>query len=228
MLNLLVYQAFPREIPCNPSVARRLYPGCQTCSDWRAFDEMSFGAASWMDVRVDFKRRAAIFTEPEFGMVTWRSPMPDLTELSELADQADSIVGFNSKSFDDLLIAQCSPFHWQTDIDLLDVIRQAKFGSVQWGDQPVNYSYRLREFDRAASNRLKVVEAAQIIKAVQVEPAKLQERLFANVSVICKILMEGAHGTLHDHNDGKKIKLPIFFPAPIRRTPDYYGIREML
>lgn len=63
-------------------------------------------------------------------------------EFFQLLEQKPTVIGFNTKSFDDKLL-KANKIKIKTDYDLLEEIRLAAYGSTKWDKQPKGHTYTL-------------------------------------------------------------------------------------
>lgn len=99
------------------------------CDGWDDFENMGISVCGFA---VTDQSQAQVF---DWDDANKRSMFKDLV-------QAFPIAGFNSKAFDDQLLA-ANGFEIRTDLDILEQIRISSYGSPLWQDCPKGYSYRL-------------------------------------------------------------------------------------
>lgn len=103
----------------------RHYPELEVCAGWRDFANMGISCVGY-----------AVELDPAYAE-SW--PDPNFVEMALSGDY--QLIGFNSRSFDDRLLAA----HGLevTSVDLLEMVKLAAYGSTSWQDQPPGYSYKL-------------------------------------------------------------------------------------
>jgi hypothetical protein len=187
-VNYFVYDA--EILKCIPAKGQPLDPDLGYCKGWKDFPGMGISCVAGVSSLGD----SAI----------WDSR--GISPLDQWFPLEIQIVGFNSKSFDDRLMA-ANGIQVQTDYDLLEEIRLAAFGSIRWQDTPRGRSYALGKLGEAngcpktGSGEL----APELWQRGQYE-AVLQYCL--NDVKITRILLEkGLEGTLLDPNTGSLLKL---------------------
>ena len=117
-------------IKCIPSGAR--FSEFEYCGGWDDFKNMGISVVGYC----------------WNGSFSYCLP-PNWEKFLKFAEQADQIVGFNSKSFDDNLM-KANGVKITTTFDLLEEIRIAAYGSPHWQDMPKKgYSYSLGRIGEA-------------------------------------------------------------------------------
>lgn len=109
---------------CIPSKGARC-TGYEYCDGWSDFENMGVSVIGW-----------GWLDDPSVNAAL------SVAEFQEVSISADAVAGFNSKSFDDNLMA-ANGLSISTDIDLLELVRLAGYGSSRWEDCPDGWSYGL-------------------------------------------------------------------------------------
>jgi hypothetical protein len=124
-----------------------------------------------------------------------------------LAEVKPIVVGFNSASFDDQLLA-ANNIEIKTDYDVLREIRIAAFGSPDWRKTPQGASYSLDLIARANGY---AKTGSGDLAPVLWQTGRRQEVIdycLMDVKITEAILILGLEGKLIDPNTGKYLQLP--------------------
>jgi hypothetical protein len=115
-------------------------------------------------------------------------------------------IGFNSKAFDDKLLAS-NGAPVQTDYDVLEQIRISAFGSNRWEDTPEGYSYSLDNLAKA--NGMKKTGSGSLAPKLW-QDGREQEVIdycLNDCRLTRDLLLLGLEGKLIDPNNGNLLKL---------------------
>lgn len=116
------------------------------------------------------------------------------------------IIGFNSRNFDDRLLA-AHGINVKTDYDILEEVRIAAGFSADWRSVPKGYSYKLDAIARA--NGMAKTGSGELAPVLW-QQGKRQEVIdycLMDVRITRNILELGLAGKLVDPNTGSKLKI---------------------
>lgn len=180
-------------LKCIPDKRVDLSEFYECCSGWDDFENMGISVIGYCDS----------INSPQICL--WER-WEDRIKLRQALDATDIIIGFNSRSFDDNLLAANNLACW-TDYDLLEEIRLAAYGSDRWELQPEGYSYSLGKI-ASANGLAKTGSGAQAPQLWQ--QGKRQEVIdycLNDVAITRSILQLGLKGDLVDPNTGELLQL---------------------
>jgi DEAD/DEAH box helicase domain-containing protein len=131
----------------------------------------------------------------------------DLQIFQQRLARADVIVGFNSRNFDDKLLA-ANGLNVVTHYDLLEEIRIAAFGSPRWQDTPHGRSYKLDAI--AHANGMAKTGSGELAPQLwqQGKHQAVIEYCLHDVWITHELLKLGLEGRLIDPNTGVLLQLP--------------------
>lgn len=173
-------------IKCIPNGAR--FSGFEYCDGWDDYENMGVSVIGY-----HWEGNLHHCLPPNWG------------NLPVIVSEADRIVGFNSKSFDDNLL-RANGINIKTNFDLLEEIRIAAYGSPRWEDTPKGHSYSLGKigsangFPKNGSGEL----APQLWQ--QGRKDEVIEYCLNDVAITQKLYNLFLLGTLKDPNTGKLLK----------------------
>jgi hypothetical protein len=138
----------------------------------------------------------------------WAWQLGDEAELADYFcnDGSRPIVGFNSRSFDDRLMA-AHGVGVRTDYDLLEEVRIAAGFSAHWGSVPKGFSYKLDAIARA--NGMAKTGSGELAPKLWQE-GKRQEVVdycLMDIKITRQMLLLGLAGELVDPNTGEMLQL---------------------
>ena len=182
-------------IKCIPQKGVNLEKFYEMCKGWDDFKNMGISCVGlgYSDGTLDC-------------WASHKEPLQALQYIFQKVARNKKIVGFNSKSFDDNLMAANGVIA-RTDYDLLEEIRLAAYGSSRWEDTPPGFSYSLDAIARA-NGEAKSGSGALAPQLWQQE--KYQEVIdycLNDVKITKKLLHLGLEGKLKDPNTGKLLQL---------------------
>lgn len=135
-------------------------------------------------------------------------------QLAALAAEADVVCGFNSKSFDDRLVAACD-IDCKTDWDLLEAVRLAAYGSTRWNLCPYGYSYKL---DVLAEKNIGIRKSGTGDQAPILwqrgEIEALHSYCKQDVEITQQLILRALNDELIDPNTEKKLSLEMSALSP--------------
>jgi DEAD/DEAH box helicase domain-containing protein len=129
---------------------------------------------------------------------------PRFDAFKVAVESADTIMGFNSKRFDDQLCA-ANGIKVTTNYDLLEEIRIAAYGSPHWEDQPGGFSYSLGAI-ASANDLTKTGSGTQAPKLWQQGmKEEVIDYCINDVKITKEIYFLGVRGELIDPNTGANL-----------------------
>lgn len=132
-MNVLIYDAEIEK--CIPPKDGKLDPRFSYCKGWRDFEGMGISTCSYGYLYSD-----------DFTVFAWDDEEARQRFVEEALNAFMS--GFNSRAFDDLLMA-AHGVSITTRYDILEEVRIAAFGSPRWQDTPKGCSYSLDAITQA-------------------------------------------------------------------------------
>jgi DEAD/DEAH box helicase domain-containing protein len=181
------------------------------CGGWNDYAGMGISVIGYLFVEDN---------QPYPGIVSYASEPKKLKSqidnfLSKVV-RAQSIIGFNSRNFDDRLL-QTHGIPIQTDYDLLENIRLATIGSPRWQDTPSGWSYKLDAIARV--NGMRKTGSGELAPKLwqQGRKQELVDYCLNDVAITHKILNLGIKGELIDPNTRRRIRLPDLSAKPVIR-----------
>ena len=126
--------------------------------------------------------------------------------FKKLADDADGVIGFNSRNFDDKVMAAAG-IEVTTTYDLLEEVRLAAYGSTSFQDAPKGHSYALGKL-AAANGCLKNGDGANA--AIEWQNGlhkKVVDYCMNDVLISANILKLGLQGKLRNPNNKDRLRL---------------------
>lgn len=198
--NLLCYDLeIVKAIP--PKDASEKIPGIEYCQGWTDFGGMGISVIGCCWIQIDGNGRVSrldpmVLIADKYG----------LAKFAKMVNDADGIVGFNSRNFDDKLMA-ANGVRVTTSYDLLEEIRIAAYGSADYRDCPKGYSYKLGHI-AAANGLAKTGDGANAaIQWQQGHHGEVIEYCKNDVAITAKLFRMGVMGTLKDPNTGQLLQL---------------------
>lgn len=126
--------------------------------------------------------------------------------FKKLVDESEGLIGFNSKNFDDRVMAAAG-IPVTTTYDLLEEVRLSAYGSTSFQDAPKGHSYKLSAL--GSSNKLtKTGDGANA--AIEWQNGlhkKVADYCMNDVLMTAKMLKMGIGGTLKNPNTGELLQL---------------------
>lgn len=114
----------------------------QYCAGWSDFENMGISVCSYAGI---CSANQSAWKNPI--VFDWENEI-EREKFVVALKNAETVAGFNSKSFDDLLL-KSNGVSVETKFDILREIRKAAYGSESWEDQPKGYSYKLADIVEA-------------------------------------------------------------------------------
>lgn len=183
---------------CIPSKGQSMEMGLDYCGGWDDFENMGISCIGYAWIGSD----PQILTNEEAD------------QLADLAAEADVVCGFNSKSFDDRLVAACD-INCQTDWDLLEAVRLAAYGSTRWDFCPSGHSYRL---DFLAEKNLHIRKTGSGANAPLLwqrgEIEALHNYCKQDVEITQKLILRALNDEFIDPNTEQKLSLEMSALSP--------------
>lgn len=159
------------------------------CKGWHDHIGMGISVIGYYSSRAD-----------EYGYTS------SLKSFDAIAQSHSLIIGFNSRNFDDKLLA-ANGLSVQTGYDLLEEIRITAFGSPRWQDTPKGCSYSLGVLAEANGYQKTGRGDLAPVWWQDGEFQKVIDYCLQDVKVTVELLKLGLQGELIDPNTGKKLKL---------------------
>jgi len=177
-------------------------PDYTYCTGWDDYENMGISVLGYM-IGGDIGEQGLRFRMNPESLI----PMRNDEVLQQQIMNADQVIGFNSKKFDDKLM-RANGFDITTTYDLLEEIRLVAFGSRYWHDTPKGYSYSLGAI--ASANGLEKTGTGELAPELwqRGEQRAVINHCLHNVSITYKILTMAALGKLKDPNNGNLLKIP--------------------
>jgi DEAD/DEAH box helicase domain-containing protein len=167
--------------------------GYSYCNGWRDYNNMGISVIG------------TFILKPNVTIYGFTHPF-DADLVQKFFDSFDTIIGLNSKGFDDKLLSY-NGIEVETTYDLLEEIRYAAYSSRSWEDCPKGYSYKLDLI--AQANGMAKSGSGELA------PKLWQDGLCQEVIDYClhdceitaHLLELGLKGKLIDPNTGNKLQL---------------------
>lgn len=166
-------------------------PNYEYCRGWGDFENMGISVIGFGFIETS---EEAYFSLDPFS------------EFYKAINEADRIMGFNSRKFDDNL-CKANGMDIDTDYDLLQEIRIAAYGSSHWQDQPEGFSYSLAKVGSA--NGLAKTGSGTYAPILWQDGEKdmVIKYCMNDVLISMKIYLLGINGQLIDPNTGKNLQI---------------------
>jgi DEAD/DEAH box helicase domain-containing protein len=139
----------------------------------------------------------------------WDATAPDpflVRDFQTAKENGNLVVGFNSRSFDDRLMA-AHGIEVQTDYDLLEEVRIAAGFAAHWQSVPKGFSYKLDAIAKA--NGMAKTGSGELAPKLWQE-GKHQEVIeycLMDIKITRQMLLLGLAGELVDPNTGRMLQL---------------------
>jgi len=163
------------------------------CDGWKDFQNMGISVIAYGCINTSIQ-------------IT-HSKHPDFSSFQKAVNNAERIMGFNSKEFDDKLCA-ANNIQVTTTYDLLEEVRIAAYGSPNWEDQPEGFSYSLGAIAKAN----KMSKTGSGTQAPKLWQQGLKQDVITycinDVRMTANIYLLGIKGVLIDPNTGVNLLLP--------------------
>ena len=205
MMNYLIYDC--EIIKMIPPKGGVLDPNYQYCDGWHDHANMGISCIGWAHSNGS---EGVLVCEGEWQEI-WGSIVSSNTQF---------LIGFNSKAFDDKLVVasrfnefMISNGNWwddqefKTDIDLLELIRLAAYGSNSWKDCPKGHSYALGKI--GAANGFPKTGSGELAPKLWQDGRQKEviEYCLNDVRITRELFELGLRGELVDPNTGEKLAL---------------------
>ncbi|MEM9213991.1 MAG: hypothetical protein AAGD25_06550 [Cyanobacteria bacterium P01_F01_bin.150] len=206
-MNYLVYDC--EIIKCIPQKGVDNDPNYDYCDGWHDHANMGIACIGW----------AHSNGSQGVIVIDCDDPRQEMIEMAidTLYHGSHSLVGFNSKAFDDKLIYANRIYQTihpgfdrqaiTTDYDLLELIRIAAYGSPKWQDCPKGYSYALGRIGEA--NGFPKTGSGELAPKLW-QDGKRQEVIdycLNDVKITRALFDLGLQGQLVDPNTGSKLDI---------------------
>lgn len=193
-------------INCIPPKDGELDPSLNYCLGWDDFEGMGISVVGVAVVQPHYASYRSYVLDPKVNP----NAFGDYFDLRSLLSY-ETVIGFNSESFDDNLIATNGILgKLESRIksrDLLKAIRLAAFGSDRWQDTPRGYSYGLDKIAKVNGLGSKTGSGELAPKLWQ--KGQYQEVIdycINDVALTVQILDLAMEGELIDPNNGKVLE----------------------
>lgn len=167
--------------------------GIEFCKSWTDYEGMGIAVIGfkWNDEPARFANNVDEFVDIKMIFDTW----------------PHQLIGFNSRSFDDKLLAAHDLEGITTDYDLLEQVRIAAGFKAHFQSVPRGYSYKLDALAKA--NGMAKTESGAMAPVLwqQGEHDRVREYCKADVEITSAILDLGLAGELIDPNTSNKLQL---------------------
>jgi hypothetical protein len=139
----------------------------------------------------------------------WDSSVRSLQDLGRAFASHDLVIGFNSRNFDDRLM-DANGIQIRTDYDILEEVRLAAYGSIDYRDCPKGFSYALGAL--GAANGFPKTGTGELAPKLwqDGERQKVIDYCLNDVKITKAILDLGLAGLLKDPNTGELLRLRPF------------------
>lgn len=188
-------------------------PEIQYCGGWNDHANMGISVIGFCQILTG--------DDDPFAVLDTRDPLssfaiskPDyligdefgLAAFAKLANDADGVIGFNSRNFDDrVMLAVGYPV--ATTYDLLEEVRIAAYGSADFRGAPKGYSYKLGKIGEANGHAKTGDGANAAIQWQNGEHRAVIEYCLNDVAITAQLLNMGLRGNLKDPNTGEMLQL---------------------
>jgi hypothetical protein len=187
-------------IKCIPQKSGKLDPTLEYCEGWDDHQGMGISV-------IGYSFLGAVKTE------CWNSNTQTLSEMKEnfikrtpAGFSPRTVIGFNSRKFDDRLLA-ANGLTVKTDYDLLEEIRLAAYGSISWEDQPSGFTYSLDAVAKANGQKKTGSGALAPELWQRGEYRAVIDYCKNDVAITRALLLKGLKGELKDPNTDVLLRL---------------------
>lgn len=184
-----------------PSRNEPLEPCFKYCEGWTDYKGMGISVIGYLAVDYGCISTGYVDFSNDKSMIE-----PILNRFKTRVSQSDLVIGFNSRNFDDKLLA-ANGIEVETRYDLLEQIRIAAFGSPRWQDTPRGRTYKLDAIARA--NGLAKTGTGELAPKLW-QQGKKQEVIdycVHDTKITYDLMRLGIQGRLIDPNTGEALKL---------------------
>ncbi len=192
LYDLEIVKAIPDR---NPPLANIEY-----CSGWEDHQNMGISIVGFCNILT--LGGDVIIGDPSFVTGDYYG----LEFFRKLVSESDGVIGFNSKNFDDRVMAAAG-IHVTTTYDLLEEVRLSAYGSIRYQDAPKGHSYSLAKLG-AANGLTKTGDGANA--AIEWQNGlhkKVADYCMNDVMMTAKMLKRGIEGELKNPNLPGNLKL---------------------
>lgn len=197
-MNYLIYDC--EIIKAIPGPGPDRLPSISYCQGWGDFGNMGVSVIGYSVLRMD--GGCAQYDEPKYLI----GDCYGLRAFERLAEEM-RVIGFNSASFDDRLMTANGVSGVTTTYDLLEEVRRAACGSIDYRDVPTGRSYRLAAIGEANGYPKTGDGANAAIDWQQGRHHEVIEYCINDVRITAELLILGLKGKLKDPNTGVPLKL---------------------
>jgi hypothetical protein len=190
-------------------------PGIEYCGGWNDHGNMGISVIGFCEILTGDDNPASLLDAAEaFGPLTLCANPPDyligddfgLEVFAKLVREADGLIGFNSRNFDDKVMA-AHGYPMLTTYDLLEEARIAAYGSPSFQSAPKGHSYKLAHIGDA-NGHPKTGDGANAAIAWQSgQHRSVIDYCCNDVAITAALLRMGLGGNLKDPNTGKMLQL---------------------
>lgn len=188
-------------------------PGIQYCGGWNDHGNMGVSVIGFCEVLTG--------DDDPFAVLDTRDPLSSFTvskldyligdefglaAFAKLANDADGVIGFNSRNFDDRVMLAMG-FPVATTYDLLEEVRIAAYGSADFRRAPKGHSYKLGKIGDANGYPKTGDGANAAIQWQSGEHRAVIEYCLNDVAITATLLNMGLGGNLKDPNTGAMLQL---------------------
>lgn len=187
-------------VKCIPPKDGRLDPTLEYCESWGDFFGMGISVIGYWSSLQDEDDGYGYLLPGSMSVQNFRE------YATSLFSRHNVVIGFNSRNFDDRLMAAHGVVV-RTTYDLLEEIRITAYGSPGWRDCPPGYSYKLDALARVnGTAKTATGELAPVMwqKGLKTE---VVEYCVNDVKITRELLGRGLTGHLIDPNTHKRLQL---------------------
>lgn len=174
--------------------------GIEYCEGWHDHTNMGISVIGFCAIITNGKDM--IIGDPSFVAGDYWG----LQFFRKLANESDGVIGFNTRGFDDKVLAAAG-IEVNTTYDLLEEVRLAAYGSIDYQDSPKGHSYALGKL-AAANGLTKTGDGANA--AIEWQKGlhkKVADYCMNDVLISAKILKRGIEGSLKNPNAPGELRL---------------------
>jgi len=181
-------------LKCIPDKNKPQNPELEYCGGWNDFKGMGISCLAYQ-----FDTKGVVFDWDDFD---------ERNKFIALIKNQSKIIGFNSIQFDDQLL-RANGIEIETTLDVLQEIRFAAFGSHDWRDTPIGYTYSLDAIATANCHKKTSTGAKAPALWQQGQKKFVRDYCLNDVILTSAILHLALEGNLVDPNTGDFLKLYI-------------------
>lgn len=181
-------------------------PEIRYCGGWKDFANMGISVIGFCEF---FDRGLSIIPELRWGFGESDYLIGDqygLAQFKRIANLSDGLIGFNSRGFDDKLLA-ANGLIVQTHYDLLEEVRRSAYGSAGHSLMPKGHSYKLAAIGDANGYPKTGEGGNAAVEWQKGLHSKVIEYCRNDVAITAQLLQLGLEGKLIDPNTLTPIQL---------------------